>query len=86
MGDFEIDILMNRSKGMHITTNGTGEDILKGLAIAAIEVTANIDAKNAKVLRGILCDMIMSAPTRENCLPAKNCKFVRVFARKKGAK
>lgn len=64
MGDFEIEILMNRSsKGMHITTNGTGEDILKGLAIAAIEVTANIDAKNAKVLREMLCDMIMSAPT-----------------------
>lgn len=62
MGDFEIDILMNRSKGMHITTNGTGEDILKGLAIAAIEVTANMDLKNAKVLRGMLCDMIMSAP------------------------
>lgn len=63
MGDFEIDILMNRSKGMHITTNGTGEDILKGLAIAAIEVTENMDLKNAKVLRGILCDMIMDAPT-----------------------
>lgn len=66
MGDFEIDILMNRSNGMHITTNGIGEDILKGLAIAAIEVTANIDPKNAKVLRGILCDMIMSAPTNED--------------------
>ena len=66
MGDFEIDILMNRSKGMRITTNGTGEDILKGLSIAAIEVTANIDAKNAKALRGILCDMIMSAPTKVN--------------------
>lgn len=66
MGDFEIDILMNRSEGMHITTNGTGEDILKGLAIAAIEVTENIDAKNAKVFRGILCDMIMSAPTKED--------------------
>lgn len=64
MGDFEIDILMNRSNGMHITTNGTGEDILKGLAIAAIEVTANMDLKNAKVLRGMLCDMIMSAPTK----------------------
>ena len=66
MGDFEIDIRMNRSNGMHITTNGTGEDILKGLSIVAIDVTANMDAKNAKVLRGILCDMIMSAPTREN--------------------
>lgn len=66
MGDFEIDILMNRSKGMHITTNGTGEDVLKGMAIAAIEVTANIDAENAKLLRGILCDMIMSAPANED--------------------
>lgn len=65
MGDFEISILINRSEGMHITTNGTGEDILKGLAIAAIEVTANMDAKNANVLRGILCDMIMSAPKNE---------------------
>lgn len=64
MGDFEIDIRMNRSKGMHITTNGTGEDILKGLALAAIEITANMDAKNAKVLRGILFDMIMSTPTK----------------------
>lgn len=60
-----VGILMNRSEGMHITTNGTGEDILKGLAIAAIEVTANMDAKNANVLRGILCDMIMSAPKNE---------------------
>ena len=66
MGDFKIGILMNRSDGIHITTNGTGEDILKGLAIAAIEVTANMDAKNAKVLRGILCDMIMSATTKED--------------------
>lgn len=66
MGDFEIDIRMNRSKGMNINVNGKGEDILKGLALAAINVTANMDAKNAKVLRGILCDMIMSAPTREN--------------------
>lgn len=64
MVDFEICILMNRSDGMHITTNGTGEDILKGMAIAAIDVTENMDAKNAKVLRGILCDMIMSAPTK----------------------
>ena len=63
MGDFEIEIIMNRINGMHITTNGTGKDILKGLAIAAIEVTENMDSKNAKVLRGILCDMIMSAPT-----------------------
>ena len=64
MGDFEIEIIMNRINGMHITTNGTGEDILKGLAIAAIEVTENMDSKNAKVLRGMLCDMIMSAPTK----------------------
>lgn len=64
MGDFEISILINRSDGMHITTNGTGEDILKGLAIAAIKVTENMDAKNANVLRGLLCDMIMSAPTK----------------------
>ena len=64
MGDFKIEILMNRSKGMHINTNGTGEDILKGLAIAAIEVTENMDSKNAKVLRRFLCDMIMSAPTK----------------------
>ena len=63
MGDFEIEIIMNRING-HITTNGTGEDILKGLAIAAIEVTENMDSKNAKVLRGMLCDMIMSAPTK----------------------
>ena len=64
MGDFEIEIIMNRINGMHITTNGTGEDILKGLAIAAIEVTENMDSKNAKVLRRMLCDMIMSAPTK----------------------
>lgn len=64
MGDFEIDILISRSNGMHITTNGKGEDILKGLALAAINVTANMDAKNAKILRAMLCDMIMSAPTK----------------------
>ena len=64
MGVFIIEIFINRINGMHITTNGTGEDILKGLAIAAIEVTENMDSKNAKVLRGMLCDMIMSAPTK----------------------
>lgn len=64
MKNVKIDIRVNRDEGMFIKTEGTGEDILKGLAIAAIEVTANIDAKNAKVLRGILCDMIMSAPTK----------------------
>ena len=64
MGDFKIEIFMNRINGMHITTNGTGKDILKGLAIAAIELTANMDAKNEKVLRRMLCDMIMSAPTK----------------------
>lgn len=66
MKDVKIDIRVNRGEGMYIKTEGTGEDILKGLAIAAIEVTANIDAKNEKVLRGILCDMIMSAPTNED--------------------
>ena len=64
MKNVKIDIRVNRDEGMFIKIEGTGEDILKGLAIAAIEVTANIDAKNAKVLRGILCDMIMSAPTK----------------------
>lgn len=64
MKNVKIDIRVNRDEGMFIKTEGTGEDILKGLAIAAIEVTANIDAKNAKVLRGILYDMIMSAPTK----------------------
>ena len=64
MKDVKIDIRVNRDEGMYIKTEGTGEDILKGLAIEAIEVTANMNAKNAKVLRGILCDMIMSAPKK----------------------
>ena len=64
MKDVKIDIRVNRDEGMYIKTEGTGEDILKCMAIASIEMTANIDAKNTKVLRGILCDMIMSAPTK----------------------
>ena len=65
MDDLEIDIRMNRT-GLHANTNGTGEDILKGLALIAIEVTTKMDSKNAKVLRAILCDMIMSATTKED--------------------
>ena len=65
MGDFEIDIRLNRT-GFHAITNGTGEDILKGLALIALEVTTKMDAKNAKVLRTILCDIIMSAPDNED--------------------
>lgn len=63
MGDLKIEISQKRGEAMCISIDGNGADILNGLAIAAIEVTANMDLKNAKVLRGMLCDMIMSAPT-----------------------
>lgn len=63
MDDLEIDIRLNRT-GLHVNTNGTGEDILKGLALIALDVTTKMDAKNANVLRAILCDMIMSAPKK----------------------
>lgn len=66
MKNVKIDIRVNRDEGMYIKTEGTGEGILKCLALIAIKVTADMSVEHAKVLRGILCDMIMSAPTKEN--------------------
>ena len=66
MGNVKIDIRVNRDEGMYVETEGTCEDILKCLAQIAIEVTANMSVKHAMILRRLLCDMIMSAPTNED--------------------
>lgn len=63
MKDVKIDIRVNRDEGMHIKTEGTGEDILKCLALIAISVTDDMNAEHAKFLRMYLCDLIMAAPT-----------------------
>lgn len=66
MENVKIDIRVNRDEGMHVEAEGTNEDILKYLALIAIHVAANISVEHEKSLRKMLCDMIMSAPTREN--------------------
>lgn len=85
MGKVKFAVLV-KDKNISISTDDTGINILKYLALIAVRVISEMSVEDEKTLRKILCDMIMSAPTRENCLPAKNCKFVRVFARKKGTK
>lgn len=85
MGKVKFAVLV-KDKNISISTDDTGINILKYLALIAVRVISEMSVEDEKTLRKILCDKIMSAPTRENCLPAKNCKFVRVFARKKGTK
>ena len=85
MGKVKFAVLV-KDKNISISTDDAGINILKYLALIAVRVISEMSVEYEKTLRKILCDMIMSAPTRENCLPAKNCKFVRVFARKKGKK
>ena len=63
MENVKIDIRVNRDEGMYVETEGICEDILKCLALIAIKVTANMSAEYAMILRRLLCDMIMSAPT-----------------------
>lgn len=64
MKEVKIDIRVNRDEGMYIKTEGTGEDLLKCMALIAINVAANISVEHEKSLRKMLCDMIMSAPTK----------------------
>lgn len=64
MKNVKIDIRVNRDEGMFIKTEGTGEEILKCMALIAINVTADMSIEYEKTLRKILCDMIMSAPTK----------------------
>lgn len=64
MENVKIDIRVNRDEGMYIKTEGTCEDILKCLALSAIEVTADMSVEHAMILRRLLCNLIMSAPTK----------------------
>lgn len=64
MKNVKIDIRVNRDEGMYIKTEGTGEGILKCLALIAIKVTADMSVEHAMILRRLLCNMIMSAPTK----------------------
>nr|DAF49669.1 MAG TPA: hypothetical protein [Myoviridae sp. ctuev19] len=66
MENVKIDIRVNRDEGMHVEAEGTNEDILKYLALIAIHVTANKSVEHSMILRRLLCDMIMSAPTNED--------------------
>lgn len=66
MENVKIDIRVNCDEGMHVEAEGASEDILKYLALIAINVTANMSAEYAMILRRLLCDMIMSAPDNED--------------------
>ena len=66
MENVKIDIRVNRDEGMHVEAEGACEDILKCLAQIAIGVTADMSVEHAMILRRLLCDMIMSAPTNED--------------------
>ena len=57
---------MNRDEGVHVEAEGTNEGILKSLALIAINVIANMSVEHEMILRILLCDMIMSAPTNED--------------------
>ena len=64
MKDVKIDIRVNRDEGMYIKTEGTGEDTGKSVALTELNVAGNISVEHEKSLRKMLCDMIMSAPTK----------------------
>lgn len=66
MENVEIDIRVNRDGGMHVEAEGSNEDILKYMALIAINVIANMSVEHEMILRRLLCDMIMSAPTNED--------------------
>lgn len=65
MENVKIDIRVNRDEGMYVKTEGINADILKYLALIAINVTANMSVEHAMILRRLLCSMIMSTPTNE---------------------
>lgn len=50
-------------KGMRVRTQGTCVQILKGLALIAINITAEMQVLPTKIWREALCNMIMDAPT-----------------------
>lgn len=63
MGKTKFAVLVD-DNGMDIDMDDTGENILIYLAIIATKVTADIGAEHVKTFRKVLCDMIMSAPTK----------------------
>lgn len=50
-------------KCININLNDTGKNILTHLALIAVRVISEMSVEHEKILRRMLCDMIMSAPT-----------------------
>lgn len=65
MGKVKFAVLVD-DKCMNINLNDTGENILTYLAVIAAKVISNMSVEHEKILRRMLCDMIMSAPTNED--------------------
>lgn len=63
MGKVKFAVLV-KDKNISISTDDTGINILKYLALIAVRVISEMSVEDEKTLRKILCDMIMSAPTK----------------------
>lgn len=63
MGKVKFSVRVD-DKGINIDANDTGENILTYLAVIAVRAISYISVEHEKALRRMLCDMIMSAPTK----------------------
>lgn len=63
MGKVKFAVLV-KDKNISISTDDTGIHILTYLAVIAAKVISNMSVEHEKILRRMLCDMIMSAPTK----------------------
>lgn len=63
MGKVKLAVLV-KDKNISISTDDTGINILKYLALIAVRVISEMSVEDEKTLRKILCDMIMSAPVK----------------------
>lgn len=64
MGKVKFTVLVD-DKCININLNDTGENILTYLAVIAARVISDMSVEHEKILRRMLCNMIMDAPT--NC-------------------
>lgn len=60
----EIGISVDQSGTLNINATGSGSDIMTTLAMAVIDITAEISATRAKGLREKLCALVMAAPVK----------------------
>lgn len=60
----EIGISVDQSGTLNIYATGSRADILTTLALAVIDITANVSATRVKGLREKLCALIMAAPVK----------------------